>query len=217
MEYSRRKFLRTTGQSIAGASLRTSLPLGIIAKNKIRISQNDRINVGVIGANGMGWSDAKSFMKIPEVNVMAVCDVDQSVIDKRVAELKAAGTKAETYTDYRKLLENKDIDAVIIGSPDHWHCLRMTDACAAGKDVYVEKPVGNSIAECEVMIAAQKKHNRAVQCGQWQRSMPHFIDALNFLKTGKIGQIRTVKAWAYMGWMKDIPAKPDSPVPPGVN
>lgn len=217
MEYSRRKFLRATGQTVAGAGLLSALPWDVIARDKARISQNDRINVGVIGANGMGWSDAKSFMKIPEVNVMAICDVDQNVIDKRVAEVKEANLKLQTYSDYRKLLDNKDIDAVIIGTPDHWHCLQMVDACAAGKDVYVEKPVGNSIAECEVMVNAQKKHNRAVQCGQWQRSMPHFIDALNFLKSGKLGQIRTVKAWAYMGWMKDIPAKPDSPVPAGVD
>ena len=79
------------------------------------IAQNDRINVGVIGANGMGWSDTKSFMKIPEVNIMAVCDVDENVINKRVAEVKEANIKLQTYTDYRKLLENKDIDAVIIG------------------------------------------------------------------------------------------------------
>ncbi len=217
MEYSRRKFLRTTGQTVAGAGILSALPWDVIASSKMKVSQNDRINVGVIGVNGMGWSDATSFMKIPGVNVMAIADVDQRVIDKRVAEAKEANVKLKTYTDYRKLLENKDIDAVIIGTPDHWHCLQMVEACAAGKDVYVENPVGNTIAEGEVMVNAQKKYSRAVQCGQWQRSMPHFIDALNFLKSGKLGQIRTVKAWAYMGWMKDIPAKPDSPVPPGVD
>ncbi len=217
MEYSRRKFLHTTGQTLAGASLMSAFPWEAIAASKRKVSQNDRINVGVIGANGMGWSDAQSFMKIPEANLMAICDVDQRVIDKRVAEVKEANITLQTYNDYRKLLENKDIDVVIIGTPDHWHCLQMTDACAAGKDVYVEKPVGNSIAECAVMVEAQKKYNRAVQCGQWQRSMPHFIDALNFLKSGKIGQIRTVKAWAYMGWMKDIPAKPDTTAPAGVD
>ncbi len=219
MEYSRRKFLHTTGQTLAGAGLLSALPWELIAKNKHRVSQNDRINVGLIGANGMGWSDATSMMKIPEVNLIAICDVDQNVINRRVEELKKVNpdAKIKTYGDYRKLLENKDIDAVIIGTPDHWHCLIMVDACAAGKDVYVEKPVGNSIVECNTMVEAQKKYGKAVQCGQWQRSMPHFIDALDFLKSGKIGQIRTVKAWAYMGWMKDIPAKPDSPVPPGVN
>lgn len=217
MDYSRRKFLHTTGQTLAGAGLMAAMPWDTVASPRKRIAQNDRINVGIIGANGMGWSDTKSFMKIPEVNVMAICDVDENVISRRVEEVKEAGIKLKTYTDYRKLLDNKDIDVVIIGTPDHWHCLQMVDACAAGKDVYVEKPVGNSIAECDAMVAAQKKYNRAVQCGQWQRSMPHFIDALNFLKSGKLGKIRTVKAWAYQGWMKDIPTLPDGPVPPGVH
>lgn len=217
MEYSRRKFLNVTGQTLAGAGMLGLVPWDVIAREKRKISQNDRINVGVIGANGMGWSDAKSFMKIPECNVMALCDVDQRVIDKRVAEVKERDMKLQTYTDYRKLLENKDIDVVIIGTPDHWHCLQMVDACAAGKDVYVEKPVGNSIVECELMVNARKRYKRAVQCGQWQRSMPHFVDALEFLKGGTIGQIRTVKAWAYQGWMKNIPTLPDSPVPAGVD
>lgn len=217
MTYSRRKFINASVKATAGAGLLGALPWNVIAKSKSPVAQTDKINVGVIGVNGMGWSNAKSFMKIPEVNLMAVCDVDDNVVRKRMAEMKESNLNATTYTDYRKLLENKDIDVVIIGTPDHWHCLQMVEACAAGKDVYVEKPVGNSIAECSAMVAAQKKYNRVVQAGQWQRSMPHFVDALNFLKTGKLGKIRTVKAWAYQGWMKDIPVKPDSPVPAGVN
>jgi predicted dehydrogenase len=204
-------------RAAAGAGLLSSLPWELIAKNKHLIPQSEKINVGVIGINGMGWSNTKSMMKIPEVNLMAICDVDENVINKRVAELKEGNISVTTYTDYRKLLDNKDIDAVIIGTPDHWHCLQMVEACAAGKDVYVEKPVGNSISECAAMVAAQKKYNRAVQAGQWQRSMPHFVDALNFIKSGKLGKIRTVKAWAYQGWMRDIVNKPDSPVPPGVH
>lgn len=217
MKYSRRNFISASAKAAAGAGLLGAMPWEAIAKTKSFVSQNDKINVAVIGVNGMGWANTRSFMKIPEVNLMAICDVDENVINKRVAELKEGNIKVTTYGDYRKLLENKDIDVVIIGTPDHWHCLQMVEACAAGKDVYVEKPVGNSIAECAVMVAAQKKYNRAVQVGQWQRSMPHFVDALNFLKSGKLGKIRTVKAWAYQGWMKDIPAKPDSPVPAGVN
>lgn len=217
MTYSRRKFISRSSQAIAGAGMLTAMPWETIARNKSFIPQSDRINVGAIGINGMGWANTLSMMKIPEVNLIALCDVDENVLNKRVTELKASNVKVTTYGDYRKLLENKDIDAVIIGTPDHWHCLQMTEACAAGKDVYVEKPVGNSIAECKAMVAAQKKHDRAVQAGQWQRSMPHFVDALNFIKSGKLGKIRTVKAWAYQGWMRDIAAKPDGPVPPGVN
>src|SRR5690606_24756743 len=129
MEYSRRKFLHKTRQTIAGAGMASLLPWDAIALQRNRVSQNDRINVGLIGANGMGWSNAKSFLKIPECNLMAVCDVDQKVIDKRVAEMSALDVKLKTYTDYRQLLDNKDIDVVIIGTPDHWHCLQMVDAC----------------------------------------------------------------------------------------
>jgi predicted dehydrogenase len=214
---SRRKFIRTSSAAIAGAGIFGPFASESFAGIKATVAQNDKINVGLIGTKGMGWSDLKSFMKSPEVNIVALCDVDETVMSGRVAELATSNIKVKTYGDYRKLLENKDIDVVIIGTPDHWHCLQMVDACSAGKDVYVEKPIGNSIAECNAMVAAQKRFNKAVQVGQWQRSMPHFVDALNFLRTGQLGQIRTVKAWAYQGWMKNIVVKPDAPVPAGVN
>lgn len=217
MKQSRRSFIKTSSKVMAAAGISTALPWQSIAQAKSLISANDKINVGVIGVNGMGWSDLTSFMKIPEVNVVGLCDVDDNVLNFRKYELAKNGIQTKTYADYRKLLENKDIDLVIIGTPDHWHCLQMVEACEAGKDVYVEKPIGNSIEECNVMVAAQKKYNRAVQVGQWQRSMPHFVDALNFIRSGKLGKIRTVKAWAYQGWMRNIEVKPDGPVPAGVD
>ncbi len=217
MKNTRRNFLTTTAKAAFGASLATSLPWESLAKSKRMVSANEKINVGVIGINGMGWSDLTSFIKIPEVNVVGLCDVDDNVLNYRKYELAKNGIQTKTYPDYRKMLENKDIDVIIIGTPDHWHCLQMVEACDAGKDVYVEKPVGNSIEECNAMVAAQKKYNKAVQAGQWQRSMPHFVDALNFIKTGKLGKIRTVKAWAYQGWMRNIETKPDGPPPAGVN
>jgi predicted dehydrogenase len=217
MKHTRRNFLNTSAKAVAGAGLAASLPWESFAQAKSLISANDKINVGLIGVNGMGWSDLTSFMKIPDINVAALCDVDDNVLNFRKYELAKNGVQTKTYADYRKLLENKDLDVVIIGTPDHWHCLQMVEACQAGKDVYVEKPVGNSIEECNAMVAAQKKYNKAVQAGQWQRSMPHFVDALNFIKSGKLGKIRTVKAWAYQGWMRNIEVKPDGPVPAGVN
>lgn len=210
---SRRKFIQKTALASIGLA---AFPMTSFARTA-GIAANDKINVGVIGVNGMGWSDLTSFMKIPEVNVVGLCDVDDNVLNYRKYELAKNGIQTKTYADYRKLLENKDIDVVIIGTPDHWHCLQMVEACEAGKDVYVEKPIGNSIEECNIMVAAQKRYNRAVQVGQWQRSMPHFVDALNFIKSGKLGKIRTVKAWAYQGWMRNIEVKPDGPVPAGVN
>ncbi|HEX4849756.1 MAG TPA: Gfo/Idh/MocA family oxidoreductase, partial [Puia sp.] len=110
-----------------------------------------------------------------------------------------------------------DIDVVIIGTPDHWHALIMMHACEAGKDVYVEKPVGNSIGECRAMMAAQKKYSRVVQAGQWQRSQQHFQDAVDFVYSGQLGKIRTVKVWCYQGWMKPDIVRPDSTPPPGVD
>lgn len=181
------------------------------------VAPSDRLNIGVIGVNGMGWSDLTAMLKVQGTKVVALCDVDQNVLDKRKSELASAGSAVQTYGDYRKLLENKDVDIVIIGTPDHWHCLQMVEACAAGKDVYVEKPAGNSIEECRAMVAAQKRYHRAVQVGQWQRSVPHFKQALEFLLSGKLGKIRTVKTWAYQGWMKNLQPLPDAPVPAGVD
>ena len=205
----RKTFLQSTGTLALGAALPRSLRAGVGA--------SDRVNIAAIGINGMGWSDLTAALLNPQVRCVALCDVDKNVLDKRVGELAAQNIKVDTYTDYRRILERKDVDAVIIGTPDHWHCLIMTEACAAGKDVYVEKPVGNSIVECRRMIEARDRYNRVVQCGQWQRSQQHFADAVAFVRSGKLGKIRLVKAWAYMGWMHSIPVKPDGPPPPGVD
>lgn len=209
--FSRRNFIRSASTILAG----TALPGALHAIP--RISANDKINVAAIGINGMGWTDLSAMLKHPEAQCVALCDVDKNVLDKRVAELATKGIKVKAYHDYRDLLSNKDIDAVIIGTPDHWHCLQMTDACAAGKSVYVEKPIGNSIVECRTMEAALQKYNSVVQVGQWQRSQQHFADAIDFVHSGKLGQIRLVKAWAYMGWMKSIPVVADAAAPAGVD
>jgi predicted dehydrogenase len=168
----------------------------------------------------MGWADVKAAIKIPGVNLVALCDVDRSSLDKRMGELaalKVDASKVKTYSDYRRMLDDKTVDAVIIGTPDHWHALMMMDAVAAGKDVYVEKPVGNSIGECRAMVAAQQRYSKAVQAGQWQRSQQHFQDAVNFVQSGQLGNIRTVKVWCYQGWMKPGPVVPDSAPPAGVD
>ncbi len=190
---------------------------GMFSKASALTFDKGPIRVGLIGVNGMGWSDLNAILKVPNVECVALCDVDENILDKRIAELKAKKIKVKRYIDYKDLLANKKIDAVIIGTPDHWHCLQMIDAVAAGKHVYVEKPLGNSIHECEAMVAASIKHNRIVQVGQWQRSQQHFKEAVDFVHSGKLGKVRLVKAWAYQGWMKSIPVKPDTAVPAGVH
>ncbi|MBC7851211.1 MAG: Gfo/Idh/MocA family oxidoreductase [Chitinophagaceae bacterium] len=217
---SRRKFLYQSAALTGGGLLASALDNQAFAIFKSRIMPSDQINIGAIGIKGMGWANLSAALKIPGVNVVALCDVDKNVLDNRMADLvklKVDVSKIKLYNDYRQLLDQKDIDAVIIGTPDHWHALQMIHACEAGKDVYVEKPVGNSIEECRVMVAAQKKYNRVVQAGQWQRSQQHFRDAVDFIRSGQLGNIRTVKVWCYQGWMRPEPKVPDSAPPPGVD
>src|SRR5690606_38584887 len=195
MKTNRRKFLGTMTTLAATAGAATAFP----GTFSIGTQQQKTIRVGLIGANGMGWSNLNSMLKVSGVQCTALCDVDANVLNKRAGELKARGMTPKLYAKHDELLADPDVDAVIIGTPDHWHCLIMVDACAAGKDVYVEKPLGNSIAECNAMVAAAAKYNRVVQVGQWQRSQQHFRDAMDFVHSGKLGKIRLVKAWAYQG------------------
>lgn len=216
----RRNFLQNTATLLGGGMLLSSLDNNAFAIFQNRISPSDQLNIGVIGIKGMGWANVTAALKVQGVNLVAICDVDQSVIDKRLTELaklNVDAVKVKVYHNYKALLDQKDIDAVIIGTPDHWHALIMVDACAAGKDVYVEKPVGNSIEECNIMMKAQQKYNRVVQAGQWQRSQQHFRDAVNFVQSGQLGNIRTVKVWCYQGWMKPGPVVPDTAPPAGVD
>jgi predicted dehydrogenase len=216
----RRNFLQQGSILTGGALLLSAFDNQAFAHLRRRLSPSDQINVGAIGINGMGWADLSSALKLPGVNVVALCDVDKNVLDRRMGDLAKMNvdtSKVKVYSDYRKLLDRKDIDVVIIGTPDHWHALIMIEACQAGKDVYVEKPVGNSIGECRAMIAAQQKYNRVVQAGQWQRSQQHFKDAVDFVQSGQLGNIRTVKVWCYQGWMKPGPVVPDTAPPPGVD
>jgi predicted dehydrogenase len=216
MTTSRREFIGSTSALIAGVGLSSVIPSSLSAASA-RISAADTIRVAAIGINGMGWADLNAVLKNPGVECVALCDVDKNVLDKRAAELLAKGIKVKTYGDYRKLLEDKDIDAVVIGTPDHWHCLMMAEACEAGKDVYVEKPIGNSIAECRSMVAAQERYKRVVQVGQWQRSQKHFRDAIEFVHSGKLGKIGLVKVWGYFNYGTPLTNLPDSAVPAGVD
>ncbi|GAB2557823.1 Gfo/Idh/MocA family oxidoreductase [Spirosoma areae] len=182
------------------------------------MAPSDTVNIALIGVNSMGWADLTAMLKTPGVVCTALCDVDSNVLNKRAAELeKRTGKRATLYSDFRKVLDDKTINAVIVGTPDHWHCLPTVLACQAGKDVYVEKPLANSIEECDLMVAAAKQYNRIVQVGQWQRSGDHWKAALEYVKSGQIGRIRSVKTWAFMGYGKDFPVRPDEPVPAGVD
>jgi len=215
----RKEFIRNTTIAGAGGMFLPNLKGYAQWVKKNKISANDQLNVGTIGINGMGWNNTMRVLEVPGVNLVAVCDVDQNVINKRLNDKKVASfkDKIKVYNDYRKMLDQKDIDVIYIGTPDHWHALMMVDAAAAGKHVYVEKPIGNSIAECEVMVAAQKKYGSIIQVGQWQRSSNHFQEAMAFVHSGKLGPIRTVKVCCYQGWMRPDPIVANSAPPKGVD
>lgn len=217
---SRKKFIQQSATLLGGGLLASAMNNQSFALFKKHTSPGEQLNIGAIGINGMGWSNVTAAIKVPGVKLVAVCDIDANVIQKRLKELAAKNYETsgiQVYNDYRKLLDQKDIDAVIIGTPDHWHALIMIHACEAGKDVYVEKPVGNSIIECRTMVAAQQRYNKVVQGGQWQRSQQHFKDAIDFVHSGQLGNIRTVKVWCYQGWMRPQPVVPDSNPPNGVD
>ncbi|MDT0690392.1 Gfo/Idh/MocA family oxidoreductase [Salegentibacter sp. F188] len=212
----RRSFIKKSSLAAAGLSLPFSaMPF---SSDILKVAPSDQLNFGVIGCKGMGWADMQSHFKIPGVNCVALADIDQRVLDERSAGVKELGGKSpKQYKDYRKLLEDKDIDAVIIGTPDHWHCLNTVHALQAGKHIYVEKPLANSIEECNVMLDAANRYDKMIQVGQWQRSGKHYDEAVKYVQSGKLGNIRLVKCWAYQGWMNPVPVKPNTPPPPGVD
>ena len=215
---SRRDFIKSVPLYTTAVGASTLFPVELLGAMRQSVSPNDKIQVGLIGCKGMGFTNLLSLLKINEIEVVALCDIDQGVLKQRTADLEKANIKKpKWYSDYRQLLDDKDVDLVVIGTPDHWHCLQLIDAIDAGKDAYCEKPIANSIHECQAMLHKVNSSDRIVQIGQWQRSQPHFVDAITYVHSGQLGQIRLVKVWAYQGWMQPVPVVPDSAVPEGVD
>ncbi len=201
----------------AGLGLSASLPLSAFAGSGI-LGANDKITVALIGARNMGWYNLTDLLKQENVVCKILCDVDDKVLNDKAAELVEQGLKKPILEkDYRKVLEDKDIDAVIIGTPDHWHCLPAVEACEAGKHVYVEKPLANSIAESNVMLDVARRNKSLVQVGQQQRSGAHWKSAMEFVKSGKLGTIRQVKYWANFNYGSGNIPVPDSDAPEGLD
>jgi predicted dehydrogenase len=207
----RRHFLKSSAILAAGMTMPAFARASVLGAS-------DRINVALIGCNSMGWIDLSDFLAHPNVHCTALCDIDANVLARRAAELKERhGQTAKTCSDYRKMLEQRDIDVVIIGTPDHWHCLPFIEACRAGKDVYVEKPLANTIAECDAMTATATRYNRIVQVGQQQRSGKIWHSLMDYLKTGELGRIGRVKIFANFSYAAIAEPAPDTTAPDGVD
>ncbi|HOW66764.1 MAG TPA: Gfo/Idh/MocA family oxidoreductase [Candidatus Paceibacterota bacterium] len=212
---SRRQFL---GRQMP-ATLGTVVWGGVLLSPSARaVPPSEQVRLGLIGAGGMGRGDLATFLLNPEVECVVVCDVD----DKQIAEgLKVVkdkrGKTAETSKDFRRLLDRKDLDVLLVATPDHWHALPTVLGCEAGKDVYVEKPLATSIAEGRVMVEAARQNRRIVQMGAQRRSSPTYRQATDLVRSGKLGKVGLVRAWAYLDWIKPIGKPADQQAPAGVD
>ena len=189
-----------------------------IHSSKSRIlGANDRLNVAVVGCGGRGTNHLQEYVKLPEAIVAAVVDVNQAAQERAVALVKrATNQEPKTYADMREAFQDKNIDAVSIATPNHWHVLSTIWAVQAGKDVYCEKPASYNIFEGKQMLAAARKHQRMVQIGQQSRSTPHIMEAMKRLEDGVIGKLYAAKGLCYKR-RKSIGHKPDEPTPAGLN
>ncbi len=191
MSNSRRKFIKT-GAYGGGAYMITP----VFWKASRKFSPTDTIHVGVIGVNSRGKYLANTFAKLPGFQVNFICDVDSRAIDAcKKSVMENQDHKPEGIKDFRKLLEKKDIDAVVIATPDHLHAPIGTLACAAGKHVYVEKPASHTPWEGEQFIKAAKKHHRVVQMGNQQRSSIKNIEGIQLIRDGRIGEVYHADTW----------------------
>ena len=214
MKNSRRKFIK----NITGSTAAVLIGSGSSAKSYRRIvGANDRIRVAVIGANGRGSGMAATFAKQANTDVTWVCDVDEKARQKGIDAVVKAGKEApKGENDFRKMLQDKDVDATYIATPDHWHAPATIICCAAGKHVYCEKPLSHNPREGELSIAAARKYDRVVQMGSQRRSWKLLTEGINELKGGAIGKVHLVKTW-YTNARKSIGIGNPARVPAGLD
>ncbi|HEY2934028.1 MAG TPA: Gfo/Idh/MocA family oxidoreductase [Acidobacteriota bacterium] len=201
--YSRRRFT----QAVAAAGLSTAF------SNMRILNANDRVRLGFIGVGNRGDQVLDAFLSHQDAEVVAVCDIHQPYVD---FASKKAGTSPRQFKDYRKLLELKDVDAVVICTPDHWHALQMIQSCQAGKDVYVEKPLSLCVYEGRRMVEAASRNQRVTQVGIHRRSSPFCREAAEIVRRGDLGKITAVRAFHIQNeWPRGIGNPPDEDPPTG--
>jgi len=207
----RRKFLKNTSTVIAAAAAASYVPTTFAAE-KVR-------RVGLIGTGWYGKIDLLRLIQVEPVEVVSLCDVDSRMLSDAadvVASRQRSKKKPRTYSDYRELLKEKDLDIVLIGTPDHWHALNMIEACKSGADIYCQKPISVDITEGQAMLAAARKYKRVVQIGTQRRSTPHLIEARDrVIKEGLLGKISHVEICCYyhMRNSDTIETAPNIPAP----
>ncbi len=188
----RRQFLKT-GALLAAASVLPGMAMAPWRQNPLR--------AGLIGCGWYGKTDLLRLIQAAPVEVTSLCDVDRNMLRgavEIVAERQASGNRPRTFADYREMLAAGDLDLVLIDTPDHWHALPMIDACRAGLDVWVQKPIGVDVVEGQAMVAAARKYGRVVQVGMQRRSTPHLVEARDrYVRSGRLGKIRLAETYCY--------------------
>ena len=196
------------GEVPARAGSRSGRPLGA----------NDRIRIALIGVNGRGMDHLKGYVDKPDVDIVAICDPDLNAIARAQAAVEKKGkAKPEGVQDIRKLLENKDIDAVSIATPNHWHTLAALWAMQAGKDVYVEKPVSHNVTEGRRLVQAAKKYDRICQAGTQSRSHKAMQEAMAYIHDGKIGKVSLARGLCYKPRNSIGKVDAPQPIPEGID
>lgn len=198
-------------------SRRTFFQGAALASSATRVwGANDRIHVGLVGIGGRGTSHLEAYVTIEGAQITGLCDVNQAARERAQARLGAKSQKAKEYNDMREMFADKNIDAVSVATPNHWHALAAIWACQAGKDVYVEKPASYNMHESQRMVEVARKTNRMVQVGSQSRSLPHVRRAMELLQGGVIGQVYAAKGLCFKR-RKSIGKTPVEPVPAGVD
>ena len=211
-EISRRQFLGSSAYGAAG------MAAGVVSLGAAtaKAAAGERVTVGVIGLRNQGKTLAAGLAALGDTEIIALCDVDQRMASVADAVESIQGRRPRFETEFRRILDDSPVDAVVIATPDHWHAVMTLLACQAGKDVYLEVPTSHTIAEGQLMLAAAQKHGRIVQTGLQQRSGSHFRSAVDLVRSGRLGEIKLARAWT-VHKRKGIGFKADSPVPEGVD
>ena len=218
-QITRRRFLRNSTR-IASSATALAVGTGRIQEplRAGRSSPNDQIHVGLVGCGNMGKHDLRAFLERNEIQCLAIADVDEEHLAEGIRLVQERkNRRPDGYSDFRRIMDRRDIDVVIVATPDHWHALPTIFACQSGKDVYVEKPLASSIHEGRAMVKAAQENNRVVQVGTQQRSAEHFQAAVDFVRSGQLGKIRMTRSWAYLDWKGGLGKPPEQQPPPTVD
>ena len=198
----------------ASAAAATTLMFGSTSRV---FGANENVQMAVVGVNGRGGSHTAAFSKISGSRLVGICDVDAKVLAAHAGNLEKKDVHVQTFADIRRLLDSKDVDAIAVATPNHWHSLATILACQAGKDVYVEKPISHNIFEGRKCVEAQKKYNRVVMHGTQRRSDHQYYESFDWVKKGGIGAVKWVKGFCYKRRASIGKVPEPTPIPPNIN